>query len=195
MNSLKNREEFENIVLTQEGISFVLFYTETSDKSQLVLNVMRELEKDYSILPIFLVNATFVRDIHPIYGINSVPAVLVLNNGKLLNIVYGLQSKEYYEDLLSENIKISNSSQNKRKGNRVIIYTSDGCPWCNRVKSYLKGLNIPFREINVSKKPHEADRLVKRTGQMGTPQIDINGTFVVGFDKARIDQLLGIKSD
>ena len=35
--------------------------------------------------------------------------------------------------------------------------------------------------------------MVKKSGQQGVPQTDINGQIIVGFDKAKINQLLDIK--
>lgn len=34
--------------------------------------------------------------------------------------------------------------------------------------------------------------MVRKSGQQGVPVIDINGEIVVGFDKAKIDRLLGL---
>jgi glutaredoxin len=34
--------------------------------------------------------------------------------------------------------------------------------------------------------------MVQKSGQRGVPVIDINGQIIVGFDKASIDQLLGL---
>jgi glutaredoxin-like YruB-family protein len=74
----------------------------------------------------------------------------------------------------------------------VIVYTTDVCPWCTRVKAYLRQNAIPFREINVQRDQSAARRMVERSGQQGVPQLDIDGRVVVGFDKTRIDSLLGI---
>jgi len=52
---------------------------------------------------------------------------------------------------------------------------------------------IRYTDIDVSRDQHIADELVKRSGQMGVPQIDINGEIVVGFNKTRINELLGIQ--
>lgn len=35
--------------------------------------------------------------------------------------------------------------------------------------------------------------MVKRSGQQGVPQININGRLIVGFNKPKIDELLEIK--
>jgi len=191
MVEVKSKKEFDEVVSAEKGLILFVFYTETSQKSKEAMKKLQEFEETNKSIPIYLINAAQVRDIHPVYGINTVPSVLVFKDGEKINIIYGIQSKEYYEDLLLEATSVSSDSG--KKVNRIIVYTSDGCPWCSRAKAYLREMKMPFREVNVARKQSDAEKLVKKTGQMGTPQININGTFVVGFDKPRIDRLLGIK--
>jgi len=75
---------------------------------------------------------------------------------------------------------------------RVIIFTSTSCPWCNRVKQYLKEMRFRFREVNVERDP-EGARELKRRNIMGVPVVLINNYPIIGFDKAKIDKLLGIQ--
>lgn len=75
---------------------------------------------------------------------------------------------------------------------RVIVFTSTTCPWCKRVKDYLKEKQFRFREVNIEKDP-EGAREMKRRNLSGVPVVLINNQTVVGFDKARIDKLLDIK--
>jgi glutaredoxin 3 len=75
---------------------------------------------------------------------------------------------------------------------RIIILTGASCPWCNRVKEYLRKKKFRFREVNVEKDP-EGARELKRRNIMGVPVVLINNRPIVGFDKAKIDKLLGIK--
>lgn len=75
---------------------------------------------------------------------------------------------------------------------RVLVFTTPTCPWCNRAKTYLRSRGVQFREVDVSRDPAAARDLVRRTGQMGVPVIEIDGRPIVGFDQARIDQLLGL---
>jgi glutaredoxin 3 len=77
---------------------------------------------------------------------------------------------------------------------RVIVFTTPTCPWCTRAKNYLRSRSVPFREVDVSRDPAAARDLVRRTGQMGVPVVEIDGRPIVGFDQARIDSLLGLKS-
>jgi len=75
---------------------------------------------------------------------------------------------------------------------RVIIFTSSSCPWCNRVKQYLRQKRFRFREVNVERDP-EGARELRRRNIMGVPVVLINNHPIVGFDQMKIDKLLGIK--
>jgi len=74
----------------------------------------------------------------------------------------------------------------------VKIYSTPTCPWCIRTKQFLKENNIDFQNMDVSSDKQAADEMMKKTGQMGVPVIDIEGEIIVGFDKERIKQALGI---
>jgi len=73
------------------------------------------------------------------------------------------------------------------------VYTTPTCTWCNTIKTYFKEKNINFTEINVAADPSRAEEMVRKSGQQGVPQTDINGQVVVGFDKQRINELLEIR--
>jgi len=72
----------------------------------------------------------------------------------------------------------------------VIVFTTPTCSWCRKVKSYLKEKQVRFKEVDVSKDAHAMKDMVKKSGQMGVPQLWINNKPVVGFDKAKIDRLI-----
>jgi glutaredoxin-like YruB-family protein len=78
---------------------------------------------------------------------------------------------------------------------RVIVFSSPTCVWCTRAKTYLRGRGVPFRDVDVSRDPAAARDLVRRTGQMGVPVIEIDGRPIVGFDQARIDSALGLRAN
>ncbi|MEA2081725.1 MAG: thioredoxin family protein [Elusimicrobiota bacterium] len=191
MLEVRSKEDFEGILSSGKGLFLTVFYTESSAKSVKALDVLENFANSNKGVTVCSVDAGKVADIHGVYGINSVPAVLVFKDRRKINVIYGLQTKEYYDALFMD--YGASGSEGAKKTNRIVVYTSDGCPWCNRAKSYLREQKQVFREVNVSRKPAEADRLVKKTGQTGTPQININGSFVVGFNQARIDSLLGIR--
>lgn len=76
--------------------------------------------------------------------------------------------------------------------NNITIYTTPTWPWCHKVKDYLKGKNIDFKEINVAADSEGAMEMIRKSGQRGVPVIDINGSIVIGFDQESIDKLLGL---
>jgi len=72
----------------------------------------------------------------------------------------------------------------------VIIYTTPTCSWCQAAKDYLRAREIDFEEVDVSADPDRAREMVERSGQYGVPVLEIDGEMIVGFDRARIDELL-----
>jgi glutaredoxin-like YruB-family protein len=77
---------------------------------------------------------------------------------------------------------------------KVLVFTTPTCSWCQRAKTYLRQQNVRFREIDVSRDAAAARDLVRRTGQTGVPVIEIDGRPIVGFDRPKIDKLLGLKA-
>lgn len=73
----------------------------------------------------------------------------------------------------------------------VTVYSTPTCPWCTRAKSYLEEIGVAYEEKDVSEDVAAAREMVKISGQMGVPVLSIDGNVVVGFDKKKIDQLLG----
>lgn len=74
----------------------------------------------------------------------------------------------------------------------VKVYSTSTCPWCIRAKQFLKENNVEFQNIDVSDNQQVVDELMQKSGQMGVPVLDIDGQIIVGFDKEKIRQSLGI---
>ena len=81
---------------------------------------------------------------------------------------------------------------NQKRQPRVIVFSTPTCPHCRHAKQYLRQKNVQFRDVDVSQDMQAARDMVRRSGQQGVPVIDIDGKIVVGFNRAKIDQLLGI---
>lgn len=73
---------------------------------------------------------------------------------------------------------------------KVIVYSADWCGFCHAAKDYFHKLNVAFEERNVEQNPAYGKEAVDKSHQMGIPVIDIDGTIIVGFDRARIDATL-----
>jgi len=74
----------------------------------------------------------------------------------------------------------------------VIVYSTPTCPWCARTKQFLKENNITFQDFDVSANQQAAEEMVKKSGQMGVPVLDIDSEIIVGFDKEKIKAVLGL---
>ena len=72
------------------------------------------------------------------------------------------------------------------------IYSTPTCVYCKTLKAYLKKNEREFEEIDVSKDEKQLQKMIKDSGQMGVPVVDIDGEIVVGFDKEKIDRILKI---
>lgn len=75
----------------------------------------------------------------------------------------------------------------------VRMFTTPNCIYCKTLKEFLKKNNIQFEEIDVAKNLEARNEMVEKSGQLGVPVTDIDGQIVVGFDRAKISELLNIK--
>ena len=76
---------------------------------------------------------------------------------------------------------------------KVIVFSTPICSYCNMAKQYFRQQNIRFTDIDVSRDAAAARDMARRSGQMGVPVIDIGGKIIVGFNRPKIDQMLGLK--
>jgi len=76
---------------------------------------------------------------------------------------------------------------------KVRLFTSPSCPFCYSLKDFLKEKGIEFEEIDVSQDEKAKEEMIKKTGRLEAPIIEIDGQIVVGFDKEKIVKLLNIK--
>lgn len=72
----------------------------------------------------------------------------------------------------------------------IKVYSTSSCPYCVMAKDYLKKKNVEFEDVNVQEDKAAAKEMIEKSGQMGVPVIDINGTIIVGFDRPGIDKAL-----
>ena len=77
----------------------------------------------------------------------------------------------------------------------IKVYCTPHCPWCTAAKDYLKNHGFEFEEIDVSTDPLLAEELIKKSGQMGVPVIEIDDELIIGFNRERIDEVLNIKKE
>jgi glutaredoxin 3 len=67
--------------------------------------------------------------------------------------------------------------------NRVKMYTTQVCPYCQRAKMLLKQRGVEqIDEVRIDQNPAERDTMVQLTGRRTVPQIFIGDTHVGGCD-------------
>lgn len=74
----------------------------------------------------------------------------------------------------------------------VKVYSTPTCPYCVSLKKYLADSGVSFENIDVSSDEHGLREMLKISGQMGVPVVDIDGEVIVGFDEPKIAQKLGL---
>jgi glutaredoxin 3 len=72
----------------------------------------------------------------------------------------------------------------------VTIYTTPSCSYCTMAKGWFKENGIRYTEYNVAQDTRRADEMMRKSGQMGVPVLDVNGRVIVGFKKSEIEQAL-----
>ena len=71
----------------------------------------------------------------------------------------------------------------------VTVYTSDTCGYCHMLMEYLRARQVPYTEKNISTDMNARMELISK-GYMGVPVVLVGNETIVGFDKARLDQIL-----
>ena len=174
-----------------DAVAFIGFFGAFSERSVRQRPVFDQLAAQHPEAPLYLVDVGRVKDGHQHCGVTAAPSVIKVRGEQVVQIVAGERPLSEYEALVTGSQR---AAATKRDGaarpRRVTVYTTQSCPWCTRVKQYLREHRIAFREVDVSRDPDEARRLTARTGQMGVPQTDIDGQFVIGFDQSKLDRLL-----
>ncbi len=78
----------------------------------------------------------------------------------------------------------------------VKVYSTPTCPWCDKLKNFLKENNVKFKDINVAEDEEAADEMIEKSGQMGVPVLSIKKEekekILVGFDEGKIKNILEI---
>jgi glutaredoxin 3 len=72
----------------------------------------------------------------------------------------------------------------------VVVYSTPSCPYCAMVKDFLKKKAVAYVDYDVSRDRRRADEMIRKSGQMGVPVVDINGSILVGFRPAEIENAL-----
>jgi len=74
----------------------------------------------------------------------------------------------------------------------VTVYSTPTCPYCKLAKKFLSDHEVTFTDIDVSADGKKAEEMIKKTGQMGVPVIEIDDETIIGFDEKKLKKALKI---
>ncbi len=194
MMEIKDIRSFDELTknLGVKQRTFLLLYKSGSEKNVCAYENLQKAasaaEEDVNVLA---ADVKEVRDIHTGYGIQTVPTLLEFEGSSYKNSIKGCQNTDYYIALFKNTLFVSRHN-GEQEQKRVVVYSTPTCPHCTSLKNYLRKNQIQFRDIDVSKDQKVAQELVRKSGQQGVPQTEINGRIIVGFNKQKIDELLEI---
>ncbi len=77
---------------------------------------------------------------------------------------------------------------------KTVMYSTPTCTYCNAAKDFFTQHNVAFEVFDVASDTAKRAEMIEKSGQMGVPVIIVDDEIVVGFDKARLSELLGIVS-
>ncbi|MFO7864445.1 MAG: glutaredoxin domain-containing protein [Salinivirgaceae bacterium] len=184
-------DTLENIP-TQTNEYFVLVYRSESDQSECALRSVEQASEKVGVT-VYTADVNKTRSVHQELRVGSVPTFVKVVNGVPVNHVKGCQSAGYYQTIM-EGKSFAAAQAGGGSGPSVVMYTTPTCSFCNSLKAYLNENQVHFSEIDVSKDHAAANEMVQRSGQQGVPQTVINNQVVIGFDRAKINQLLNINN-
>jgi len=74
----------------------------------------------------------------------------------------------------------------------VTIYSTPSCTYCHLAKQFFTDNNVEYTEIDVAVDTEKRTEMIEKTGQMGVPVIEIDDQVVVGFEEAKVREMLGM---
>ena len=75
---------------------------------------------------------------------------------------------------------------------KVVIYSTPTCHFCQMTKEFFKENNIEYTDYNVGEDAEKRKEMIEKSGQMGVPVIFIDDDMMIGFDKEKLSNALGI---
>jgi glutaredoxin 3 len=82
---------------------------------------------------------------------------------------------------------------------KVVVYSTNVCPYCVRAKSLLQRKGVEYEELNIDQDMSLMEEMMERSQRRTVPQIFIDEFHVGGYDdmaeldaEGRLDELLGI---
>lgn len=76
---------------------------------------------------------------------------------------------------------------------KVTIYSTPTCPWCKTTKRFFDSNGVKYEEKDVAADLAARQDMMRKSGQMAVPVIDVDGRIIVGYDEPHLREALGLK--
>lgn len=192
---IQDRDQLDDVRREQDGSFLLAFWGSFSDAAERARSELEQFAQEHPNEPLYAVDVQKVSGLHREFGVERVPTVLAIRDGKVSKLIEGVQSARFYAVHLAGARASGGSGGADARPRNVVVYSSPGCPACGQLKSYLRRHGVAFREVDISRDSRAADRIARRSGRMAVPQTDIDGRLVVGFSRSKLDRLLGIQAE
>lgn len=194
---------FSQVVERSKGVALVDFWAPWCMPCRLVGPTIERLAKEFDgRVTVGKLNVDEHMSVAKRFHISGIPTVGIFRDGKLINQMVGVRPEAAYRQALESVLKPAAatgargaSAKTGPARHSVTVFSTPTCPWCTRLKAYLREKRIAFKDVDVSRDTAAAQEMVRRSGEMGVPQAWIDGQVVVGFDRKRVDALLGLSAD
>ena len=74
--------------------------------------------------------------------------------------------------------------------NKITLYSTTFCGWCDEAKDYLNSRGIAYEEINVSRDTAARAEVLRVSGQEYVPTIVVDGKVLANFDVEQLQEFL-----
>jgi len=76
---------------------------------------------------------------------------------------------------------------------KVKVYSTPTCGHCVSLKRFLDEKNIVYEDIDVSANQEILQEMITKSGQFFVPVLEVDGEYIVGFNKYEICKKLNIE--
>ena len=83
--------------------------------------------------------------------------------------------------------------EEKQQQVKIRVFSTLACPYCVTLEKFLEEEGFSFEKIDVGADEKAREEMIEKSGQMGVPVVEIDQQIIIGFDRKKIVELLGIK--
>lgn len=73
---------------------------------------------------------------------------------------------------------------------QITVYSTTWCGFCHQLKDWLKEKGVEFKDIDIEQDAEAGREVVSATKQMGVPVTKIADTYIIGFDRPKLEEAL-----